>query len=264
MKCKKITLAFLAMLVVSANAFASYPFLIYYGYGAKKERIERYRTVVLESDNYKDVSDFKTLTLAYVSIGEAESSRDYYPRLAAMGILGEANSDWPNSRYVSLQSGEWQEIVLKELIPQIIKRGYKGVFLDTLDSLTQSGHTPEQIASFVNSIKKSYPELYVMVNRGFEALGLLEADAVLFESTITTIEPKTKKHIYQPDFTRPVSPAIAVYSCDYWDERDVKEIKKIYKKALEKNYIPIVTDFSLQKLPRVSYDDDKKSFRVQR
>lgn len=261
---KQQIMAVFLTLFATSKSFAAYPFLIYYGYGAKKERIERYETVVLESENYKDVRDFKVLTLAYLSIGEVENFRNYYPRVASMGLLGETNQHWPASRYVSLKSGEWQKITLEELIPKIIEKGYKGVFLDTVDSLIISKNDISDIVSFINSIKQRYPELYVMVNRGFDVLDLLEVDAVLFESTITTVDFKSKKYFYQPDFTRPVSSSIVVYSCDYWDENDTKEIKKIYKKALEKKYIPIVTDFSLQKLPKVNYDKNKKSFSIYR
>ena len=257
-----LTIAVLSLLI-SSNAFAKYPFLIYYGETATQKEIEGYKIAVLESEHYPDVKKFKTVTLAYISIGEVENFRAHYPKLASMGLLGERNPNWPESRYVTLKGGEWEKILLKELIPSVVSKGYRGVFLDTADSLFEGKNNKDDIVSFINSVKKTYPHLLVMVNRGFEVVWGLNVDAVLFESTITTID-KNKKHIYQPDFSLKIPKKIAVFSCDYWDQNDTEGVKNIYKKALEKKYTPLVTDFSLQKMPKVNYDDSKKTFTVSR
>lgn len=261
---KKILAVSLLVALLGVECFAGYPFLIYYGYGAQKSQIEKYKVAVLESENYKDVKSFKNITLGYISIGEVENHRSHYPRVASLGLLGDRNPNWTDSRYVALKGGEWQKIVVYELIPKIIAKGYKGVFLDTVDSLIDSGNDKTEITDFINSVKKTYPFLLVMVNRGFAVLNTLNVDAVLLESTITTLESDTKKHKYQPDFSLEIPTRISAYSCDYWDENDTAGIKNIYKKALEKKYIPIVTDFSLQKLPRVNYDDSKKTYIISR
>ena len=73
-----------------------------------------------------------------------------------MGLLGERNPNWPESRYVTLKGGEWEKILLKELIPSVVSKGYRGVFLDTADSLFEG----KNFVYSVRDVRSSFVAVY--------------------------------------------------------------------------------------------------------
>ncbi len=74
--------------------------------------------------------------LSYLSIGEAESYREYWQKNWKVGnpeFIDEENICWPGNYKVKFWYSSWQEIIFKKL-NQIINLGYDGVYLDVIDS----------------------------------------------------------------------------------------------------------------------------------
>lgn len=77
----------------------------------------------------------KTL-VTYLSIGEAETYRDYWKKswnTHPPVFLEKENPQWPGNYKVKYWQDEWQQIILDKL-RKIIALGYDGVYLDIVDA----------------------------------------------------------------------------------------------------------------------------------
>ncbi len=74
--------------------------------------------------------------IAYLSIGEAESYRNYWQKDWKPGnpvFLDEENPNWKGNFKVKYWHNDWQKIVFDSL-SKIIDKGYDGVYLDIVDA----------------------------------------------------------------------------------------------------------------------------------
>jgi len=247
----------LTLLLVATSLYAKYPLLIYYGSSYEPKTFERYETVVLDPDLYKDVHHVRSRTFAYVSLGEVGSCRRYFAQMQKNGLLAGQNEAW-GSYHINIADGRWEQLLLQEVIPPIIKSGYNGLFLDTVDSLIARDESTTKIIALIQAIKKRYPTLKLMLNRGFEVADRAPIDALLYESTISGYNYKKKEFsLFSYDFRFLPKKPIERYSVDYWDPEEPEGMARIYKIALKKGYKPLVTTMSLTELPNVRFDINK-------
>ena len=245
-----LLLLFLINCCIHSAAKAKFPYLVYYGSDLKLEEFSRFETVVIDPKHYPDVKKVQSRTLGYISVGEIENFRSHYKEAERLGLLGEINPNWPDSRFVSLQGKVWEKMVLEKLVPKILSGGYKGLFLDTVDSLLFSGQSQESILEFLTALRKRFPEIHIQMNRGLEIAARAPVDSLLLESTIADHNFKTKGYeLIQngPTFDFPAK--IELFSLDYWDPSDPAGQRYIYDEAVKKGYQPLVSDLSLQSLP---------------
>lgn len=224
-------------------------FFIYYGSAACANKLNKYETLILDPDNYKNVSEFNSFTYAYFSLGEVNHFRSYFKILEINNKLLSKNTIWDS--YIVKFDAFWQNLILKEIIPDIIKCGYQGIMIDTVDTMLHNKIcSNKEIIIFINKIKSTFPSLNIMLNRGFEIVNDLNIDSILIESTISTHNFETKEYLLHEESHRfDIKKSIKCYSVDYWHSKDKKMIDKIRNVAKEKGYIPLVTDIELQKLP---------------
>ena len=92
----------------------------------------------------------KKMVLAYMSIGEAESYRDFYwnedwvegrttgePTQKASEWLGSENQEWSGNYKVKYWEQAWQDIIFghsTSYLDRIMKAGFDGVYLDIIDA----------------------------------------------------------------------------------------------------------------------------------
>lgn len=249
---------YLTLFLFTTSLYAKYPLLIYYGSTYDLKYFERYETVVLDPDVYRDVNSLRSRTFAYLSIGEISHGRFYFKTLEENHLLDGKNKEW-GSYHIKISDRRWENLLLNEVIPPIIQGGYNGLFLDTVDSLIARNVPKDKIIHLIVAIKKRYPTLKLMLNRGFEIADMVPIDALLYESTISGYEYENKKFsIFPYDFRFIPKQPIERYSVDYWNRGESNEMAKIYKIALIKGYKPLVTDISLTELPNVRWNASKR------
>jgi len=143
--------------------------------------ILEYDMAIVDPDNHFPIEFLKDqiILIAYVSLGEAEIYRKYWEKIKnEEWVLGD-NPDWKGNFYVDVRSKEWMDIIIDEVIPPIIEQGFKGIFMDTLDtSIMLEDEDPEKyegvndaMVELVKGIHEKYPDLYLISNNGFAILG---------------------------------------------------------------------------------------------
>lgn len=112
---------------------------------------------------------------AYVSLGEVQPSRSYYPALPA-GALRTENPAW-GSKVIDQQAPGWREFFLSKIIAPLWDQGWRGFFIDTLDSYqlfcktdAERAQQTQALIETLREFKRRYPEARLMLNRGFELL----------------------------------------------------------------------------------------------
>lgn len=103
-------------------------------------------------------------------------------------------------KYGDIRSKKYRDVLLDRLEKDVISQGYNGVFFDTMDDVNQEifrnninpktgrvirDELVEEYVKFLSEIKKKYPSLSIIQNRGFEVYlqgGAKYVDAMVFEN----------------------------------------------------------------------------------
>ena len=152
-------------------------------------QVKNYKMVIIEPDFYSkaEISALKatgTTIIAYITLGEVDSNRWYFPLLEERGFLG-INTNW-NSSFLNLEDEATRNIILEKALPEIMIKGVDGIFLDTIDAVspyTEKSHLSPYMLSLIQGIRERYPTKFIIQNAG---LFLLEQtkniiDAVVIE-----------------------------------------------------------------------------------
>jgi uncharacterized protein (TIGR01370 family) len=267
----------------SINIFAAktkplQSFAVYYGLAEDAKAFNSFALVVLESSYSKIVDELKKekkIVLAYLSLGEVNSSREYFSYIKEKGFLLEGNPNWPDAFLVDIRNQEWGDYIVETLIPTILDNGFDGIFIDTLDSSIEKERTEPRkfkgmkiaAINIIENARRKFPEMKIMLNRAYGIASdvALSIDYLLGESICNTYDFNTKKYFpvdersYENQLkiladVKKKNPAIKIMSLDYCDDKDKRRRKEIYRKQRKNGLIPYVTTIDLCK---VSGIDDK-------
>ena len=112
----------------------------------------------------------RRIVIAYMSIGEAETYRWYWPQRSS-AWLGPENPEWRGNYEVRFWHPDWQAIIF-EYTDKIIAAGFDGVYLDKVDEFEEMGHADEMV-EFVAAFQrraKSQREDFLIVSQNGDAL----------------------------------------------------------------------------------------------
>ena len=231
-----------------------------------------YDLLVLDRDAHPPLAllkDGKRIVLGYMSMGEAEISRQNYDNVSALGVETNPIPEWNGNPLIDVRKPQWRQYVLNTLIPDILKQGFDGVMIDTVDSLVwleqkepvrYAGLQRATIA-LIKEIRAKFPKIYIMMNRGFDVLPDVggDIDMLLAESTYTGQSASTHQPEMIPlethvDYIMQLKVAqkrfrhLKIYTLDYWPPSDVATIQSIYKKQRSNGFIPYVSTMGLQEI----------------
>ena len=238
------------------------------------EAFHDYKLVVLDSIHHPPIRPLieqRKTVIGYISLGEVENYREYYKEVEKDGLLLDRNPNWPDSRYVDVRDPRWTRRVIEQLVPHLLHKGFQGIFLDTLDNPPDlerrnpqrfKGMT-EAAANLVKAIRRHYPRIYIMMNRGYEILPAVEGeiDAALGESIFTDVDSVKKTYrLTDPKLYRQQvewlqaakrrQPKLKVYTLDYWRPEDGPGIIRIYAEQRKNGFIPYVSIKELNQIFR--------------
>ena len=131
--------------------------------------------VARPQDHARPVRDGVHELFAYISLGEVHKSRPYYANLPA-GALRAENQAW-GSGVIDQAAPGWREFFLSQIVAPLWQQGWRGFFIDTLDSYQQFSGTDAQravqreaLVATLQEFKRRYPQARLILNRGFELL----------------------------------------------------------------------------------------------
>lgn len=196
---------------------------------------------------------------AYLSIGEAEPYRAYFNKIRKEWIIGE-NKFW-NSYIVDLRAQEYQDLLL-EIMEEIGKKGYDGLFLDTFDSyqmaLDQREWESYELAeiNLIRRAKAAYPHLMLIPNRSFEILEHIRdyINGFLFEGLFSKIDFETDSYVPVSEEERKwllakLEPArsvdIPIVVVDYVSLSDREKVSELIRRIRSFGFIPYISEKEL-------------------
>jgi len=147
---------------------------LYYGAKAMPPEFRSFDLVVVEPDHVDAQAPNAlpdTQVFAYVSVAEVQSSRHYYKDLPSTWKLAR-NGDW-DSDVIDQTPPDWPDFFARRVVGPLWERGYRGFFLDTLDSYRLAKAFDEQaqqagLVRVIETLHQQFPGIQLILNRGFE------------------------------------------------------------------------------------------------
>ncbi len=187
-------------------------YVVYYG-DARQPSLMRGTDWAIVSDTYplppSDIApSLRPLYLAYLSVGEVDRDGPIARILArtpdgGRGVYLSQNAFW-NSHVADIRNPVFRK-ALFERVERDLRKGFSGLFLDTLDSpLDYEERHPRKgaglrsaLVSFVETLHATYPHLVIVGNRGFPILPALapSLSGVLFEDFCTRYSERRRRYV---------------------------------------------------------------------
>lgn len=240
---------------------------VFYGPNLPTEVLSQYSRIIVESDNVKpkELTALRTKggkVFAYLSIGEVSPSRKWFKKIKREWILGD-NKVW-GSKVMDLSSSGWQNFVLDTIVTPLWEEGYRGLFLDTMDSFyifakdkKQQEKQAQSLALLLTKILERYPKMRFISNRGFEVLSSIgsQLEAVVAESLFYSWDNNKKRYKETSEsdqewLTNKLDSikgeaGVDVIIIDYMPLEKRAEAKQLADKITARGYIPWVSIPSL-------------------
>jgi uncharacterized protein (TIGR01370 family) len=151
---------------------------LFYGADPPWNELAAFDIVVVEPDHGADPKHRNTRRselFAYVSLGEVQPTRGYAKALPAQWRIGE-NTAW-GSVVVDQSRPEWPAFFAERVVAPLWEKGYRGLFVDTLDSYHLVAKTDVERArqeagmvAAIREVRRRFPGIRLIFNRGFEIL----------------------------------------------------------------------------------------------
>ncbi len=261
-----------ALSLTAAYAADNEKFAIYYADKEPVAKFKPYQLLVFDSTHHPVLQplkeDNKTI-LGYISLGEVDSSSPSYALLKSHNLILQENKNWKGSFYVDQRDPLWAKTVIEDLIPAIMRQGFDGIFLDTLDNPIELEETDkgkyagmkEATVHLVQAIRMHYPTIKIMMNRAY---GILPEVATLIDMELGEsvyadydFEKKAYGKVAANDYkeqvdllknARTINPQLKIYTLDYANPSDRKTIAEIYKTERQNGFVPYVATIELNQV----------------
>ena len=180
---KKLLLLLCLFTISQAFAVENTPTVaFYYGEHPPLMDLQAFDVAVVEPDFVANPAEFARsekdgahTLFAYVSLGEVQPSRQYYAQLPKNCLAG-SNEAW-GSWLINQTCAAWADFFLDTIVVPLWNKGWRGFFVDTLDSYQLFATTDaarlaqtQAMVAILRELKRRYPEARLMLNRGFELM----------------------------------------------------------------------------------------------
>lgn len=268
------TLGAFALAAGAAGAMAAAPTVpapavaLHYGAAPPIDELRAFDLVVLEPEHVPDprrLPSDTTQWFAYASVGEIEPRRAYARDVPAAWLRGD-NPAW-KTRLVDHTVPGWADFFAERVIAPLWQQGWRGFFLDTLDSHRRFATTPaaqraqeDALVAMVGQLHQRFPGIRLVFNRGFEILPRLrgKAYAVAAESLYRGWNAETAAYVEVREADRAWLlaqlqrvrdehgiPAIAI---DYLPLKDRALAREIAAKIRAHGVVPWITSGAIDQL----------------
>lgn len=250
------------------------PWLCYYGEDRRVLDVPGVELLILETEAIGDLSpeDKKgRICVGYMSVGEAERNRWFYPDIKDEAWVLEANPDWPDSRLVDVRADAWRELIVQSVAAAIMEAGYDGFILDNVDTAESLlrrdaklyAGADDATATLIRELRAAYPDAVIIANGGLSIVpGVADAvDAVMYEGTVSTwrenddgtysygeITPQQKTWL-RPRLRRVKAAGLPILALEYVDPDDAEENQRVREEVKKAGNSPFVSVRELDAFP---------------
>lgn len=104
----------------------------------------------------------------HLSLAKVTPKQGWFKPLAEAGALKKASAE-SEAQHIDLDNPAWKNLLIQALIPQLIKKGFTGLYLDDLDLIYQQMQHGRATA-LISDIRKQFPQLKLIANGGLNFL----------------------------------------------------------------------------------------------
>jgi uncharacterized protein (TIGR01370 family) len=254
------------------RAARSLSWAVYYRAEDPPETFDDYDLLVLDREAHPDLeplSDAGKQLFGYVSLGEVNARRPEFERVQGWDVLRGENPYWEGSHFVDVRDQRWAALIVEEIVPDILRRGFQGLFLDTLDNPVELERRDPKAnlgmtraaGRLVKALRLHWPRVPLIMNRGYGLLPAVGGDIayVLGESVFADYDFDTRTYrrvetdLYreQVDILKAAAranPTLGVLTLDYWDPVDADGIREIYREQRANGFAPYVATVELDRV----------------
>ena len=249
-----------ALLAGSAWAQPTPAVALYYGSGIALSEFGNFDILVVDPDHATAPRLPTTQVYAYASVTEVHPTRAYYDQIPAQWKLAR-NADW-QSDVIDQSIAQWPDFFADKVIAPLWQQGYRGFFLDTLDSYRLAQHFDEQaqqqgLVRVINTLHQRFPGIQLIFNRGFELIPQLpgKVQMVAAESLYRAWNARTGRYEEVPQDDRAwllgqlrtiqERDHLPVLVIDYAPPQERELARRTAEKIAADGFIPWVTDSDL-------------------
>ena len=203
-----------------------------------------------------------SLPIAYVSVGEVPTDAAYLKDIPPTWVIG-TNPAWNDNKIIDQNNTDWQSYFIEQHITPLWKQGYKGFFLDTLDSYRLAISDPllqhkqrDSLISLIQQIKHRYPDAKILLNRGFHLLPQVrtQIDGVVIESLYHAwnqaqqryeLTSKVDQDLLFQEIARLKQLQLPIMVIDYIAPQNQAKAPLLYKQLSQQGLMPWITDKQL-------------------
>ncbi|XP_055317624.1 uncharacterized protein LOC129576466 [Sitodiplosis mosellana] len=205
----------------------------------------------------------RTVWLSYVSVGEVQSHRPFFKQMPRSWLIGK-NDAW-ESYVINQTAPGWTSFFVEKVATPFWNRGFKGFFLDTLDSYQIVAKTEAQrqaqengLAQTILALKHQFPNAILIMNRGFEIMSRVHqaANMVAFESLYAGWNQAKQKYMPVSENDRNWLLAqvqgiktqynLPILAIDYCPPKNMTCVRTTVNRIIQQGIVPYVTDPQLQ------------------
>jgi hypothetical protein len=181
------------LLLLYLATFPAYAYNAAFFYGTPFiPELRIYDAIIVEPDQPDFASvpaNLQSKLYAYTSLGEVAADKPYAKNVPTSAKMTR-NPAWATD-VMDQTSPAWQSFYVNNIVAPLWQRGFRGIFIDTLDSYQLATTTPAARAaqeagmiSTIRLLRTRFPGIRIILNRGFEILPQIHTDitAVVAES----------------------------------------------------------------------------------
>ena len=241
---------------------------VYYGSKATPSELSLYDIAVIEPGHGYDPVALRAQApgsqlYAYASVAEVLPERAYFHKIPAEWKMAR-NGAW-QSIVLDQTPARWPAFFADEVIAPLWGKGYRGFFLDTLDSYRLAERFDEAaqqdgLVRVIETLHQRFPGIRLILNRGFEIVPRVrdKVQMVAAESLYRGWDANLKRYVKVPEQDRAwlqqqlqtirERDGLPVLSIDYVPPNDRAAARETAQRIAQLGFIPWVSDAGLQTL----------------
>lgn len=246
--------------------YASPAVALFYAANAPLAELKAFDIAVVEPDHGYDPVRYRTPDselFAYVAVAEVQPSRAYFKKIPSQWQMAR-NGHW-GSVVLDQTPAEWPDFFAEKVVGPLWKQGYRGFFLDTLDSYRLAdkfNETAQQegLIRVIETLHHRYPGIRLILNRGFEIVPrvrdkvFMVAAESLFrgwnasKQRYEAVQPANREWLLKQLKTISERDGLPILAIDYVAPNDRKTTRETALRISALGFIPWVTDSNLESL----------------